>query len=90
MLRREWDDPMLAVVLVVFLSLIGVMAFTMEVPTFSTIKGFFLLSLIPAAGVFSGLGFEMMARQLGRLRWGMYAFIGLLCGLVVYTYRYAG
>lgn len=90
LLRTQWDDPLLAVVLVAFLTITGVVAFTMEVPTYSTVKGFFLLSLIPAAGVFSGIGFSTMARQLGRLRWIMYGFIVLLGGLVLFTYRYVG
>lgn len=90
LLQKQWDDPMLAVVLVIFLSFVGVMAFTLEVPTYSTIKGFFFLSLIPAAAVISGAGFETIARQLGRLRWGMYVCMGALGGLVVNVYRYAG
>ena len=88
LLRKRWDDPLLVIVLVAFLSFTGVVAFTMEVPTHTTIKGFFLLSLIPAAAVFSGMGFETMARQLGRLRWLMYLCMGVLCVMVLHTYRY--
>lgn len=90
LLRRKWDDPLLAVVLVTLLSIVGVIAFTIEVPTYSTIKGFFLLSLTPAAAVFSGMGFETMARQAGRLRWVMFGCMAALCVLVLHTYRFAG
>ena len=63
-------------------------SFTMEAPFFSTIKAFFLLSLVPAVGVFSGLGLEQAAQGLGRMRWLLYANLALLAGAVLCLFAY--
>ncbi len=88
LLRRRWDDPLLILVLTTFLSLVGTLAFTMEVPTFSTIKAFFLLGLISPAAVFAGLGLEAMVGRLGRLRWTVYASLAALAILVLHVYQF--
>jgi 4-amino-4-deoxy-L-arabinose transferase-like glycosyltransferase len=86
LLRRGWDHPFFIVVTTSFWTLVSVILFTLEVPYFSTVKAVFLLSLIPAVAVFAGLGLELMCRQLGRLRFLLYANLVGLYGAILYVF----
>jgi hypothetical protein len=86
LLRREWDHPLFIVVTTSFWTLASVALFTLEVPYFSTVKSVFLLSLIPAVAVFAGLGLDLLCRQLGRLRFLLYADLIALYGAILYLF----
>jgi hypothetical protein len=88
--RRGWDHPRTVLAATTVLTLTGVIAFTLETPTYSTIKAFFCLSLIPALALFAGKGLDGMRARLGRLRWAVYANLAALYGLAVYTFWYRG
>ncbi len=90
LLWREWDHPYLILVLTSVLTVISLISFTMEVPTYSTIKAFFFLSLISSLGVFAALGLDTMCLQLGRLRWLLYGNLGALYGIILYLFWYRG
>ena len=90
LINREWDHPFLIVALTSVLTFVSVLSFTMEVPFFSTIKATFLLSLIPAIGVFAGMGLETVCRKLGHGRWMVYGNLGLLYSLILYLFTYRG
>lgn len=87
LLLHDWDNPRLPVVLLAFFAMVGMIAFTMELPSHTTIHARFLLSLTAPAAVFAGLGLDRMAAQLGRLRWLLYANIAAIGLLVLYVYR---
>jgi len=89
-MTREWDHPYFILVVTTALSVAGLLLFTMEHPWYSTLKAHWALSLTPCAGVFAALGLETMCRQLGRLRWALYANLGVLGGLVLYLFWYRG
>jgi len=78
-----WDHPFFILVTTGFWTLAAIVLFTLELPFYSTVRAFFGLSLIPAIGVFAGLGLEQMSRQLGRLRLLMYAELACLYGLIL-------
>ena len=84
----QWCHPYLVLVLTTLFTVTGVMFFTMEVPTYSTVKAFFFLSLLPAAAVYAALGLEAMRINLGRLRWLADANLISLALLVVGSYWY--
>jgi 4-amino-4-deoxy-L-arabinose transferase-like glycosyltransferase len=88
--RRGWDHPRTVLAATTVLTLTGVIAFTLETPTHSTIKAFFCLSLIPALAVFAGKGLDGMRVRLGRWQWTLYANLAALYGLAVYTFWYRG
>jgi hypothetical protein len=88
LLTREWDHPYLILTLISFFIFVAVVSFTMEVPFDVTIKAYFFLSLIPALGVFAGLGLESLCKQLGKLRWLLYGNLAILFVLILYVYWY--
>ncbi len=73
-------------VLLSILTVTGVLSFTLENPSRYVIKAFFFLSLIPCIGLFSGIGLQIMIRQLGRLKYLLYAGAAALAGLVIYLF----
>jgi len=79
-----------ALVMVSTLTLVSLLSFTMEVPFFSTIKGFFYLSLLPAIAVFTGKGLYTMSRNVGRFRFVIYANLVVLYLLIVNLFWYRG
>jgi hypothetical protein len=81
-----WDHPFLILVTMSFWTLAAIVLFTLELPFYSTVRAFFALSLIPAIGVFAGLGLELLSRQLGRLRVLMYADLACLYGLILFLF----
>jgi 4-amino-4-deoxy-L-arabinose transferase-like glycosyltransferase len=90
LIRRKWDHPFFLLVLTTLLTLAAAISFSLEVPFFSTIKAFFFLSLLSSVAVFAALGLETMSRQLGRLRWLLYANLATLYGMIVYLFWYRG
>ena len=83
---QGWDHPFLILVTMSFWTLAAIVLFTLELPFYSTVRAFFALSLIPAIGVFAGLGLELLSRQLGRLRVLMYADLACLYGLILFLF----
>jgi len=66
----------------------SLLSFTMEIPTYSTVKAFFFLSLVPAMGVYLLRGREWIARY---TRWGRWALDGSLVAtalLAAMLFRY--
>lgn len=90
LIQRDWDHPYLILVVTSLLTFFSVIAFTMEVPFFSTVKSTFLLSLIPAISVFAGLGLDTLCHSLGRGRWVLYGNLGVLYTLILYLFWYRG
>jgi hypothetical protein len=88
LMTREWDHPYFVLVTTSVLTVASILWFTMAHPFYSTLKAHWALSLVPCAGVFAGLGLETMCRQLGRLRWLLYANLGVLGGLVLHLFWY--
>lgn len=72
------------------LTVLSLISFTMEIPTYSTIKAFFFLSMIPIIGVFAALGLERLCLNLGKLRWIVYIHLGTFYGIVSYLFWYRG
>lgn len=90
LIRRNWDHPYFVLVGTTLLSFVALLFFTMEVPFHSTVKGFFLLSLVPAYGVFGALGLNLLCSRLGRLRWLVYTNLAVLDALILFTFFYRG
>jgi 4-amino-4-deoxy-L-arabinose transferase-like glycosyltransferase len=88
LIRRKWDHPFFLLVLTTFFTLAASISFSLEVPFFSTVKAFFFLSLLSSIAVFAALGLETMTRQLGRLRWLLYANLAALYGIIIYLFWY--
>jgi len=86
LLRNTWDHPFFILVTTSYWTLASAILFTMELPFYSSVSAVFLLPLIPAIGVFAGLGLEWICRQVGRVRYVLYAQLALLYGLIVYVY----
>jgi 4-amino-4-deoxy-L-arabinose transferase-like glycosyltransferase len=89
-LRERWDHPYTLLLLYAAFSVTGLVLYTLRLPHETVMKAFFLLSLVPAAAVFAGLGLDLMARQLGRLRWLLYVNVGALVLLALGLFWYAG
>jgi len=77
LIRHMLLHPYLVHLMVVLFTIASVIAFTMRVPTYSTIKAWYLLSLIPSLTVFAALGLNHMAQNLARLRYVLYAALTL-------------
>jgi len=86
--RGDGDLPWLLLVLVSVLSVAALISFTMELPFFSTVKAFFLLSLAGPAGAFAARGFETMAARLGRACWLIHLDLVVLAGLIGWQFWY--
>lgn len=89
-LSREWDQPLFALVSMAALVLFGLVMYSIQVPHYSSVKGFYLLALVPVAGVFAGMGLEAMCDRLGRLRWLVYAELAALTLAVLALFWYRG
>lgn len=88
---RSWrSEPDLALVVVSALTIISLLSFTMEVPFWSTIKAFFLISLLPTIAVFGGKGLYTMCQNLGRFRYLVYCNLIILYLLIVNLFWYRG
>jgi hypothetical protein len=68
----------------------SLISFTMEVPTYSTVKAFFFLSLVPSLGVYLARGRAYLHRHARPARWALDATLILLGVLAVWVHRYAG
>jgi 4-amino-4-deoxy-L-arabinose transferase-like glycosyltransferase len=88
-LTVNWRHPYLILLLTTLLTVTGVIFFTMEVPSHTTIKAFFMVSLLPAVAVYAALGLDLMRRNLGRLHWLMYVFLLAQYALTLCVYRFA-
>jgi len=62
--------------------------FTMEIPTYSTVKAFFFLSLVPILGVFLARGRQTLARYAPVSRWALDGSLVALAAISVVIYRY--
>ncbi len=89
LLREGFDHPFFVPVLTTVTTITGVVLFTLEQPVFSAVKSWYLWSLLVPAALYAALGLERMSRQLGRLRFLLYAHLTALSGLVLYLYWYA-
>ena len=89
-IRRDWDHPYFILIITTILTIAALIEFTLEVPFFSTINARFLLSLTTSIGVFAALGMQTLSRNLGRMRWLLYANLGILYILILYTFLYQG
>ena len=87
---KRWDHPYSILVLTSVFTVVSLLSFTMEVPTFSTIKAFFFLSLLSSLGVFAALGLDTICSRLRQLRWIVYGNLALLYGLIAYLFWYRG
>ncbi|HHZ93133.1 TPA: hypothetical protein EYN65_22065 [Candidatus Poribacteria bacterium] len=90
LIRHEWNHPYFVMVTTSVLTILSLVSFTMEIPTYSTIKAFFFLSMIPIIGVFAALGLERLCLNLGKLRWIVYIHLGTFYGIVSYLFWYRG
>ncbi len=90
LIREDWDHPYFVLVLTTLLTVASTLMFTLEHPWYSTLKSHWALSLVPCAGVFAALGFEILCRNLGRLRYLAYANVAALGGLMLYVFWYRG
>jgi len=73
-----------ALLLLTFLSLSSAVNFSMEIPFFSTVKAFFLLSLLGPFVVFACEGFDMI--RPGRMRWIAYVVTAAIAIMAYVTY----
>ncbi|MCD6508188.1 glycosyltransferase family 39 protein [Candidatus Poribacteria bacterium] len=73
-----------ALLLLTFLSLSSAVNFSMEIPFFSTVKAFFLLSLLGPFVVFACEGFDMI--RPGRMRWIAYVVTAVIAIMAYVTY----
>jgi hypothetical protein len=87
---REWDQPLFVLVSMAALLVFGLVWYSIQVPHYSSVKGFYVLALVPVAGVFAGMGLEAMCDRLGRLRWLVYAELGALTLAVLALFWYRG
>ena len=90
LILHEWNHPYFVMVTTSVLTILSLVSFTMEIPTYSTIKAFFFLSMIPIIGVFAALGLERLCLNLGKLRWIVYIHLGTFYGIVSYLFWYRG
>ena len=90
LVREEWDHPYFVPVVTTILTVTSTLVFTLEHPWYSTLKAHWALSLVPCAGIFAALGFEILCRNLGRLRYLAYANVAGLAGPVLYVFWYRG
>lgn len=88
LLRDGFDHPFFVPVLTTVTTVTAVVLFTLQQPVFSAVKSWYLWSLLVPAALFAALGLERMSRQLGRLRFLLYAHLTVLSGLVLYLYWY--
>ena len=89
LLREEWDHPLLLLVLGSVWTCSAIVSFTLELPFLSTVNGYFLLSLIPAIGVFAGLGLHWMGQRMGRVRYLLHCNLAVLFCLILYVFLLA-
>jgi hypothetical protein len=66
----------------------GLMLYTLRLPHHSTVKAFFVLSLVPAAAVFAGRGLDALCRRTGALRWAVYIALAVLTIACLLLFRY--
>lgn len=78
--RKPVDNPEWIPVAMTVWTIGSLISFTMEIPTYSTVKAFFFLSLVPAMGVFLVRGREFLDRY---ARWGRWVLDGSLLSVVV-------
>lgn len=90
LIQREWNHPYFIMVTTSVLTILSLVSFTMEIPTYSTIKAFFFLSMIPIIGVFAAIGLERICLNLGKFRWIVYIHLGTFYGIVSYLFWYRG
>jgi hypothetical protein len=76
----------LALLLLTFLSLSSAVNFSMEIPFFSTVKAFFLLSLLGPFTLFASEGFDLMIVRSGHLRWIVHAVTAAIAVMAYMTY----
>lgn len=88
--KRAWDGDLgrMTILLLSALTFTSVLYFTMKVPFFSTIKAFFLLSLLPALALWAAEGFDVMMRGSGHLRWIVHAVLIAISILSFAAYWY--
>lgn len=87
-LDPPYPNPSLALVLLTALTLTAALYYTLQQPFYSSIKAFFVLSLITPFAVFAARGLRAMALNLGRFRPLLYAHLGLLYALIAATFWY--
>ncbi len=75
-----------ALLLLSFLSVTSAVNFSMEIPFFSTVKAFFLLSLLGPSVVFACEGFDMMMARSGHMRWVAHAVTAAIAVMAYVTY----
>ena len=89
LIREGFDHPFFVPVLTTVTTVTSTVLFTLQQPVFSAVKSWYLWSLLIPAALCAALGLERMSRQLGRLRFLLYAHLAALSGLVLYLYWYA-
>jgi hypothetical protein len=87
-LRGEDADILLAVVPIYTWA--ALISFTMEIPTYSTLKAFFFLSLVPALGVFLARGRAVLSARFRWARWALDVTVLALAAGGAWIYRFPG
>lgn len=82
----ENDLRSFALLFLAFLSVTSAVNFSMEIPFFSTVKAFFLLSLLGPFVVFICEGFDMIMARSGHVRWTVHAVTAAIAVMVYVTY----
>ena len=90
LIQHEWNHPYFVMVTTSVLTVLSLISFTMEIPTYSTIKAFFFLSMTPIIGVFAAVGLEKLCLNLGKLRWVVYIHLSTFYGIISYLFWYRG
>jgi len=80
------DLSALALILLTFLSITSAVNFSMEIPFFSTVKAFFLLSLLGPFVLLACEGFDMMMARSGHMRWMIHAVTATIAVMAYMTY----
>jgi hypothetical protein len=81
-------QPELAILAAVFAIMFAMIYFSLRVPSITTLKAFFSLSLLPAFGMFAGIGLHEMEKNLKKFSLLLYISLFSLFALISYLFWY--
>lgn len=86
--RKPVDNPDLLLAAMTVWTFGSLISFTLEIPTYSTVKAFFFLSLVPAFGVFLVRGRAFFDRHVRIGRWVLDASLVVVAALAIALFRF--